>query len=309
MKKYIAIFMAALLAAGSVNAASDKTETEDGAALSKKAIRALNTKTWNEKAKYAFGLHTGVDIGAAVPWPLKNMESMNMSAVPKLSPALGVSLTSYPLDRFTATIEVTWKQVGIDAKARVAAQRFTLVDDNAVDPDDRRRVVEFRGTAYMNMAFSMLEIPIYVGYSFGDGRNRVVLGGYYSHVFRAKFETIPQKGMVIDVAKWGKYENKTPINDAGDLYSAEDCVIAYVQKPDDVPEGTMPDFNSYMDNWDAGFLLGYEWQVFPRINLSARFSMGLKDIFKKGNNYLDYKMLPMRGTVSVSYSFLRYTKK
>ena len=40
--------------------------------------------------------------------------------------------------------------------------------------------------------------------------------------------------------------------------------------------------------------------------MTARVSMGFKDIFRRGSNYLDYKMLHMRGTLMISYSFLRY---
>lgn len=282
MKKFTILFIAALLTAGAA-AASQRSGTDENADLTRREIRDRNTKAWNGKAKYAFGLHTGIDIGAAAPWPLNGMGEMNMSAVPKLNPALGVSFTTYPWNRFTLTVETTWKQVGIDAKARVAAQRFTLVESNG----DISRV-EFRGTAYIKMAFSMLEIPLYAGYSFGDGRNRVFAGGYYSRIFRAEFETTPQKGVIVNV-ETGTYD--------------------IVQKPEDVPAGTMPEFREYLDDWDAGFLVGYQWQVFPRIDLSARFSMGLKDIFKPGNNYLDFKMFHMRGTVSLSYSFLRYSRK
>ena len=45
------------------------------------------------------------------------------------------------------------------------------------------------------------------------------------------------------------------------------------------------------------------------VKMTARFSMGFKDIFRRGSNYLEYKMLHMRGTVAVSYAFLRYNDK
>lgn len=76
-----------------------------------------------------------------------------------------------------------------------------------------------------------------------------------------------------------------------------------------VPPDAMPVFNDYLGKWDAGMLLGYEWQIVPRVKMTARFSMGFKDIFRRGSNYLEYKMLHMRGTVAVSYAFLRYNDK
>ncbi len=276
MRKYIAAVIVIILAASSAQA-QDKT-AED-----KQRRRDAANKAWQSSAKYAFGIHTGLDIGAAAPYPLNGMgPNAKMSAVPKLNPQLGVSVTSYPLHRITATLEVTYKQVGIDAEAWVEGQQFTL-------PGNPPTTTRFRGTAAVSMQFSMLEIPLYIGYSFGDGRNKVFIGGYYSHIFKSHFNTTPLKGMV---------ENP-------DDPSAPPVLV---DEDNPVPGGAMPEFNKYLGKWDAGMLVGYQWQIFPRIDLSARFSMGFKDIFKKGNNYLEYKMLHLRGSITVSYSFLRYTK-
>lgn len=276
MKKYIITILFLAVTLG-VSAGEKKTPAE------RKELRKQNDIAWRQRAKYAFGVHTGIDIGAAAPFPLDGMNASSMSAVPKLNPALGVSFTTFPWSRFTMTIETTYKQVGIDAQARVNGQKFTLINNGG------KTVTEFIGLADVKMSFSMLEIPFYVGYSFASGRNRVLLGGYYSHIFKSNFATVPVKGVVRDP------------NDPND----EGLSIT----PDNpVPPGTMPEFNDYLGKWDAGVLVGYEWQVFPRVNLSARLSVGLKDIFKKGNNYLEFKMLHMRGTVSLSYSFLRYLK-
>lgn len=231
---------------------------------------------------YDIGVHVGMDIGAAAPWPLKHTGGMNMSAVAKLSPALGGSFTMHLPKRFSLSGEVTWKQVGIDASARVAAQRFSNKKE-----DGTTSIVEFRGTADVKMAFSMLEVPVYIGYGFNCNKNRLYIGGYYSHVFKAEFDTTPRKGVVVNP----------------ELAVDPDPILITPENP--IPDGVMPAFNDYLDNWDAGFLIGYEWQIIPRLNLTARFSMGLKDIFKPNNNYLDYKMLHMRGTVMVSYKLFR----
>lgn len=239
---------------------------------------------WDD-IKYAMGIHVGLDIGAAVPFPLGGMGAENMSAVPKLNPSLGFSFTASPISRFSATAEVTYKQVGIDAKARVNGQQFTLVDDNGT-----RTNTEFRGTAHVKMAFSMLEVPVFVGYSFKGGRNKVFLGGYYSHIFKAEFDTTPIKGVVIS----------PPDNPGG----RDELVLVSPDNP--VDSDVMPPFNDYMDNWDAGMLVGFQWRIIQRVNLSARVSVGFKDIFNKGENYLDYKMLHMRGTVVLSYNIFNF---
>jgi hypothetical protein len=276
-RKYIAAALAVLLAATGVQA-QKKTIEE------RRRIREGNNEAWQSSAKYAFGVHTGLDLGAAVPYPLNGMgPGAKMKAVPRINPQLGVSFTTFPLHRITVTVEATYKQVGIDAEAWVSGQQFTL-------PGNPPTTTRFRGTADVNMQFSMLEIPVYVGYSLGDGRSKVFIGGYYSHIFKARFNTTPMKGVV---------ENP---DDPG-----APPIMVTPENP--VPADAMPAFNDYLGSWDAGMLAGYQWQIFPRIDLSVRLSMGFKDIFRKDRNYLEYKMLHMRGSLTLSYSFLCYTRK
>ena len=244
-------------------------------------------KRRTEQPKYAFGVHVGVDLGAAAPWPPAHMRggAMKMSAVPKLSPSLGLSFTAHMPYRLSLTAELTYKQVGIDAEAWVSGQQFRMPI-----PDGEDFITRFRGTANVVMNFSMFEIPVYVGYSFGGGRSRIYLGAYYSYILKSQFNTTPLKGLVENPND----PSKPPI---------------MVTPDSPVPPDAMPVFNDYLGKWDAGMLLGYEWQIVPRVKMTARFSMGFKDIFRRGSNYLEYKMLHMRGTVAVSYAFLRYNDK
>lgn len=245
------------------------------------------TDTWLRRAlrqqggRYAFGVHAGIDLGGAVPWPPANLraDAMKMSAVPKLNPSLGLSFTAFLPKRFSLTAELTYKQVGIDAEAWVSGQQFRLPN-----PDGEDMITRFRGTANVVMDFSMLEIPVYVGYGFNGGRSRVYLGAYYSYILKSNFDTTPLKGLV--ESSDGSYIMVTP------------------DSP--VPPEAMPVFNNYLDCWDVGMLLGYEWQIVPRLKMTARFSMGFKDIFRPGSNYLEYRMLHMRGTIAISYTFLRF---
>lgn len=143
------------------------------------------------------------------------------------------------------------------------------------NPDGEDFITRFRGTANVVMNFSMFEIPVYVGYSFGGGRSRIYLGAYYSYILKSQFNTTPLKGLVENPND----PSKPPI---------------MVTPDSPVPPDAMPVFNDYLGKWDAGMLLGYEWQIVPRVKMTARFSMGFKDIFRRGSNYLEYKMLHMR---------------
>lgn len=223
---------------------------------------------------YAIGLHTGLDIGAAVPFPLSAMGSdSKMNAVPVLCPQLGLSFTLRVAHRWTATIESTYKQVGIDAKARVSRQQFK-------DPDDPTIELNFRGSVEMGMRFSMLEIPIFVGYNLGGNEGRVLLGAYFSHIFLGRFNARPMKGVL---------SSPNDPNDTAEVYEPMD--VQY--------------FDNKLSNWDWGLLTGYEIKIFERATLSARLSMGMKDIFKPDAKIFDYKMLHMRGTVVFAYKLFR----
>ena len=232
-------------------------------------------KPKKELINFAFGVHTGFDLGAAVPWPPGQAigGGSKMSAVPHLTPAIGISYTTLFDRHWSLTAEATYKTVALDAKTWQSSQIFHDTDD-AGNPT----LLEFRGTASAKMSFTMLEIPLFVRYTFSRENNRILLGGYYSRVFSATFDTSPYKGTLTNMHT-GEVEP---------IYPDE----PYTQ-----------DFNSELDNWDAGVLIGYERRLAPRIMLSGRFMMGFKDIFKPGTGYFDYNMLHMRGTVTLSYYF------
>lgn len=224
--------------------------------------------------EYSFGLHTGMDIGAAVPFPPASAGGMSkMRATPNLNPALGASANMRIDDRWSVALEVTYKQVGIDATARVNKQKYR-------DPNNEDLSLYFKGTAEIDMEFSMLEIPVYAGYRFGKNDNKAILGLYYSRVFKSKFTAHPLKGVL------------TPLDNPDEWTEVG-------------PEKSMDpqDFDESMSKWDFGFLVGYEWKVHDKVYVGARYSMGLKDIFKRNEKFLDYKMLHMRGTVVISYRF------
>ena len=148
--------------------------------------------------------------------------AMKMSAVPKLSPSLGLSFTAHMPYRLSLTAELTYKQVGIDAEAWVSGQQFRMPN-----PDGEDFITRFRGTANVVMNFSMFEIPVYVGYSFGGGRSRIYLGAYYSYILKSQFNTTPLKGLVENPND----QSKPPI---------------MVPPDSPVPPDAMPVFNDYL---------------------------------------------------------------
>ncbi|MDR0666998.1 MAG: PorT family protein [Prevotellaceae bacterium] len=214
----------------------------------------------------SLGVQVGVNIGGAVPYPLKHIpEAIN--AYPQLTGSLGAKCTFPLYQPFSLGVELNYKTIAMKADARVENQAFKSLDG---------LLQYFSGTAQMNMSFTILEIPLYAKYRFSHSPHTALLGGYYAFVLAREFTTIAQKGY---------------IGNAPDE----------VASPVDARPQIMP-FTTSLDRWDAGLIAGYELQIIPRLHLGLRFMMGFKDIFKPQLRYFEYRMLPMRGAVTISYS-------
>jgi len=218
----------------------------------------------------SLGVQVGSDIGGAVPYPLSNIPSP-MNAYPRVNVSIG-GKAHFPLyNNFSLGLECSYKRVAMDADARVENQRF---NDNGL-------INYFSGTAEMNMSFTLLELPLYARYRFGRSNHQVLFGGYYAFVLSSKFVTIAQKGYT----------------------GTEPDMVASVVNPNDLDP---MDFSASLGNWDAGALIGYELQAFSRFHIGLRFMVGFKDMFKSQNQYFEYKMLPMRGAITLSYNLVDF---
>lgn len=216
--------------------------------------------------RFALGVQIGTDIGGALPFPFKNIPS-TFNPYPKLSPSLGAKFT-FPIDRhWTMGAEATYKKVALDADARVQDQRFQKGDI----------IASFTGTAEMGMEFTMLEIPLYFKYTFPNQKDRILAGAYAAWIINSKFDVFAKKGYITN--KDGEFD--------ADITEENEFNM---------------NFSSSMDKWDAGIILGYERKLFSRIDLGLRFMCGFKDIFKPDNQYFDYSMINMRGSLVISYN-------
>ena len=218
--------------------------------------------------RFALGVQLGTDIGGAIPFPFSNVPDV-FNPYPKLSPSIGAKLAFPVTKKWTLGAEVTYKKVAIDADARIDNQRFH---------DDKNNIISrFCGSAEMSMDFTMLEIPLYFKYTFKNQKDRILAGLYGAWIINAKFRNTVTKGymMTDDKVYNGSIDPGNPL---------------YIN------------FSNLLDSWDMGLIAGYERQLFPRIELGLRFSCGFKDIFKPSNQYFDYKMLHMRGSLVLSYN-------
>lgn len=229
-----------------------------------------SAQTEEEDGIYRFGLgiQLGSDIGGAIPFPFKHIPS-TYNPYPKLNLSLGAKFTFPVKPQWELGTEVTYKTIAIDADARVKNQRFK----------EKEHIQYFTGSAKMHMEFTMLEFPLYVKYRFKNGKDRVLGGPFSAWIIDHTFVVDPIKGFV--------------------GMGGPDIVDA--EMPDDMEDMV---FSESLDNWDLGLMVGYERQLSSRIELGLRFMWGFKNIFKKDDQYFDYSMLHMRGTVVLSYNLV-----
>lgn len=253
----------------------------DIAAMYSESPEVVTIETLNKTDDYPrsyFGVHTGLDIGGSTPIPMGKLGSnAKINVAPGLMPQLGGSWLFQIDDRWNVGLEVTYKKVDLDINAWVPGQRYR-------DKDNEGLFVTFRGTTNIEMSYTMLEIPLYAGYTFGPLRNNTIfLGIYYAYIINHDFKIYPTKGVI--TSSTGTTSSITPDT-------------PYTQ-----------DFDGDLKNWDLGITVGYDRKLLNRLNLGFRMSMGVTDVFLHGSNALDYGMYQIRGSIVLSYKLFKVNHK
>ncbi len=281
MKSKIAIYIASLLmlpaaAWGSGLRHSDSTAVNRGVNA---AMELTKAKTRNYDRRNILTVQVGTDIGGAIPVPFSYIPDVFVPT-PKVLPNVGVRY-GVVLDKgWTLGAEVSYKHVEMAADAVVQNMRAALPDIGVGGSD---LVQYFSGRASMNMAFDIMEVPLYARYRFdGRGGHNILFGGYAAWVINSRFQNNPMDGFI------GGEPDKV------DMIITPESQIPAEQK----------DFSKYLSKWDAGLVVGYENSFFKRIRVGLRISMGLKDVFDV--KVLEYKMLQMRGTITLSYDLWHF---
>ena len=243
---------------------TDTVDVSENDLLAKEKIN--NIDKWALGRRWAIGVQAGTDVGGAIPVPIENIPK-TFNPYPRLNISLGARVSWSYNNTWSVHSEVTYKGVDMDADARVENQVFKLDGGTQY----------FSGTAQMNMSFKMIEVPLYVKVALSDKYNDFfIFGGYYSHILSSNFVTIAEKG----------YLGGKPDEYGGSITPDKPFIM---------------DFSQYLDNWDAGIVLGYERRIWKRANLGIRMMVGFKDIFTPENAFFDYKMWNMRGSIFLEY--------
>jgi len=229
---------------------------------------------------FSVGVHTGIDLGGAMPLSISDALGPDdkVNVTPRVRPAIGLSFTKHFNDRWSLSLESSYRFVGLDIITRVQEQIF--VDRN------EDIWVAFRGTAHMEMTFPMFEFSLYGRYAFENFGGRIILGTFYSRNINPRFITEPRKGML-----FGVIDGRIDLNSPGGIISPDD---PFTQ-----------DFSDGMSRWDLGILVGYEQRILlPQLFISGRLAMGFNDIFRPDSRFLTYKMQHVRASLTLSYHFL-----
>ena len=224
---------------------------------------------------HRFGVEVGVDVGGVIPTPFSEIPSV-YSAYPRVWPSVGARYEFRLMKRLYLGGEVCYKHLAMDIETVVDNMRAQLPGQGFGGSD---MVQYFTGQAEISMSFDMLEVPLYLSYAFPQsGRNRVLFGGYGAWMMRGRFVNVPIQGFV------GSSPNEVGL---------------IINKGDEVPK-EQRDFSKYLTRWDAGLLVGYEYEVFKRFVVSLHINVGLVVIFTEP--ILSYHMTHIRGAVLLSYA-------
>lgn len=222
----------------------------------------------SENKLFKAGVMLGTDIGGAIPVPFRYIPS-TFNPYPQLNLDMGIFAEFRLQKNWSLGANLIYKTVGMKADARVSNQKYEDVKIGLLQ--------YYSGTAKMDMSFTMIEVPVYVKYTFNNYVSKVLFGGYFAYNIKSEFETLATKGYS------GGAPNKVEV------------IIDKGSEPINMS------FTESLRDFDAGLMIGYEHTVYNRLNVGIRLSMGLADIFRRNDKYFDYKMLQMRGSILIGY--------
>lgn len=210
----------------------------------------------------------GVDLGGAVPYPFSDIPK-GAKFTPKPNPNIGLGITYRLSDKWALGLEASYHVLSFSAKADVRSQPFYF--DNHVD------VLYFSGETSTDVRLQFLEFPLIAKYTIST-RWSVEPGVYYSRILNGAFKTKGINGVLSD---------DKSITDTAPLPGAAN---------------TSYNFNDFIDNWDAGFLVGFRYKLKQNICLWSRLQVGFKSIFVKEFDNIEYEMYQVRLNAGISVS-------
>lgn len=212
----------------------------------------------------------GIDMGFTIPFPFSDIPD-GARATPRINPRVGLGVKYCVSERWNLGFEVNYHTLAFSAKADVRSQPFFF--DNHVD------VLYFSGETSTKIRIQCIEFPILASYQISS-KWTFIPGIYYSRILDGSFRTKGINGVLSD--------DKT-ITDNAPLPGVAN---------------TQYDFNDYMDKWDAGLLIGFQYRMHHRVSLWSRLQVGFKSIFVKEFSNIEYEMYQVGIEAGVSVPLL-----
>lgn len=214
----------------------------------------------------------GIDAGGAIPIPISSAAS-DAEGSPLIKPNIGVEIQYDYSERWKFGAGLHYHNSSLKAVANVVSQAYWS--------DDRSYATYFSGEAHTYINIQQIELPITVHYKFNE-KWSVLFGGYFSYIINSSFDTDGKNG-------W---------------------ISVNIEDTDNAPLPGMQNMSysldDELDNYDAGVMLGYQYNFWRRFILWGRFNVGFKSIFKPDFNNIDYEMYQFRFSAGLAYSLGRW---
>jgi len=220
-----------------------------------------------QEKSFNFYPNLAVDLGGAIPFPLSDIPD-GAGGTPQPYPSLGIGVEYQLNNKWQLGFEVNYHLIAFTSSADVVSQPFYFDDGTAQ---------YFTGHTEADVELRFVEFPLLAFYELKEGR-RFLFGFYYSSILENQFVT---KG--ID----GIYSS--------DKEDTDNAVLPG-------PKATVTyNFNSFMDHYDYGVLIGYSYDINSRFYLWGRLNVGFKSIFINNFDNIDYEMYQVRVNLGVSF--------
>jgi hypothetical protein len=224
-----------------------------------------------QEKRLNFYPNLAVDLGGAIPFPLSDIPE-GAGGTPQPYPSLGIGVEYQLHNKWQLGLEVNYHLIAFSSSADVVSQPFYFDDGSAQ---------YFTGHTEADVELRFVEFPLLAFYQRKEGR-RILFGIYFSSILESHFITRGINGVY------------SPVKEETDhaVLPGPEVTITY-------------NFNSFLDHYDYGLLLGYSYDINSRFYLWGRVNVGFKSIFVNDFENIDYEMYQLRVNLGVSFKLLQ----
>lgn len=213
----------------------------------------------------------GIDVGGAVPFPFSDIPE-DAGGTPKMNPLLGAGFEYNVHPKWNLALEINYHNLEFSANAKVISQSIN------------HGALYFSGDTKTDIELRQVEFPLLTRWKAGENWS-LLFGIYYSRLLEGKFLTRGFDGVLSS--------NK------------DDTDNAELPGPADMENN----YDWALDKYDYGLFLGYRYNLNHRLFFWGRFHFGLKSIFQKDFEVIEYEMYQLRLSVGASYAIFYENKR